>query len=110
VKDWFHKHLAPSTYPCALCRITHGTTGSRPSWLSLVDEPGPGAEVWHRDEFAIRYPQVVAHAPAVWAVDEAESAPTGAVWTLVVGPDAWPRVPDLATLHHVLSSWATGHR
>ena len=77
LKDAFHKVLSPSTYPCSLCGITHGTTQMRPEWKQFVKALPVPVAFLHRDEFARDFPQWQQHRlPAAFAEAEAgELAP-----------------------------------
>jgi hypothetical protein len=55
VRDVWHRVTSPSTYPCALCRITYGPTGMRRDWRQFTDELDLPVTFLHRDEFRATY-------------------------------------------------------
>lgn len=89
--DWAHKLVSPSTYDCALCQVTYGVFGRKAEWDQALGRL-PGDKVFvHRDEFERDYPGRELVAPAVWRVE-------AGAWTLVVGPDDWNGIDDVAAL------------
>jgi hypothetical protein len=55
--DIAHKIIAPSTYPCKLCGLTHGILNIRPQWKDFVDQVKMPVEFLHSDEFGTAYPE-----------------------------------------------------
>ncbi len=53
-KDIWHRVTSPSTYPCALCKLTYGTTGMDRRWRQFVESLDVPVEFLHRDELASR--------------------------------------------------------
>jgi hypothetical protein len=49
--DSLHKFISPGTYPCSLCKITHGATGPKPDWNKFLKEWNYEVYCLHRDEF-----------------------------------------------------------
>ncbi|UOQ71111.1 hypothetical protein [Hymenobacter cellulosilyticus] len=73
VLDLAHKLISPTTYPCSLCAITHGTR-MRPEWKEFIAGLSLQSEFLHRDEFLARYPQWAATAlPAVFGRTETDT-------------------------------------
>ncbi len=53
-KDTWHRFASPSTYPCALCKLTYATTGMDNRWRQFVESLDMPVEFLHRDELASR--------------------------------------------------------
>lgn len=53
--DIAHKLLAPDTYQCQLCAITHSAFHEREEWRSYIESLGVECEFLHRDEFQRSY-------------------------------------------------------
>lgn len=51
VTDYAHKLLAPSSYACDLCAVTHGHLGMRRRWRAFLEGLGCPVRFLHRDEF-----------------------------------------------------------
>jgi hypothetical protein len=49
--DISHKVLSPSTYPCNLCALTHGTFSIRKEWRDFLAKIKPPLTFLHKDEF-----------------------------------------------------------
>jgi hypothetical protein len=64
--DIGHKLFSPSTYPCALCAITHGVLTERAERRAFVESLGVPCEFLHRDQFRNRFPGVAVPLPAVF--------------------------------------------
>ena len=63
--DSIHKIISPSTYPCALCAITHGAVSMRRAWrlwLQRIDLP---AQFFHRSDFRRAWPNERLDLPAI---------------------------------------------
>jgi len=58
-KDIWHRVTSPSTYPCALCKLTYGTTGMDKRWRQFVESLDVPVEFLHRDELTAR-PEITA--------------------------------------------------
>lgn len=72
--DYAHKHLAPSTYPCGLCALTHGPLGPRRRWSAYLAGLPYETVFLYRDAFRARHGD--AHAlPAVFAERRGQLAP-----------------------------------
>lgn len=64
--DAAHKALSPETYPCSLCRLTHGLLGERRRWRRFVGSLPLPATFLHRDEFRRLHPEIDAALPALF--------------------------------------------
>lgn len=53
--DLVHKIISPNTYPCNLCKITHGPVGEKKEWTEWVRKLSSPPEFLHLDEFFNRY-------------------------------------------------------
>lgn len=53
--DHAHKMLSPSTYPCALCRLTHGLTRAYPEWEAALKRWNGPIEFLHHEGFHSKY-------------------------------------------------------
>jgi hypothetical protein len=51
VMDSLHKFISPGTYPCSLCKITHGVTGPKEDWNTFLKDWNYEVYFLHRDEF-----------------------------------------------------------
>ncbi len=49
--DISHKMLSPTTYPCNLCALTHGSFSMRKEWRDFLAKIKPPLTFMHRDEF-----------------------------------------------------------
>ena len=49
--DISHKMLSPTTYPCNLCALTHGTFSIRKEWRDFLAKIKPPLTFLHKDEF-----------------------------------------------------------
>ena len=65
IKDWFHKYLSPSTYPCSLCGITYGPLTMWPKWRHFLDSLRMEVIFHHRDDFADAFPDHGITLPAI---------------------------------------------
>lgn len=50
-----HKFLAPGSYECSLCALTHGLAGAKAEWVEYLNALDQPAEFLHRREFRTRY-------------------------------------------------------
>ena len=66
LRNWAHKIVAPSTYPCSLHALSYGTLGIHSEWRSFVDSLPVGTRFYHRDEFHRRYGKLQEPLPAVF--------------------------------------------
>ena len=64
--DIGHKIIAPQTYACNLCAITHSTFSMRDEWKRFVDDLKLPIEFLHRDELSRQYGIHGAALPAVF--------------------------------------------
>ncbi|MEW6330886.1 MAG: hypothetical protein AB1560_05430 [Pseudomonadota bacterium] len=64
--DIGHKIVAPQTYACNLCAITHSTFSMRDEWKNFVAGLGAPVEFLHRDELAQRHGLRDAKLPAIF--------------------------------------------
>jgi len=64
--DIGHKIVAPRTYACNLCAITHSTFSMRQDWKRFVAGLGVPVQFLHRDELEKQYGIRGAGLPAVF--------------------------------------------
>ena len=55
LKDYIHKIIKPSTYPCSLCAVTYSNLGMKKEWKTFVKGLEVPVEFLHRDEFCAQY-------------------------------------------------------
>jgi hypothetical protein len=70
--NWFselvgavHKIASPSTYPCQLCKLTHGPVSARPAWSQFIKNSNIRIKPVHRDQLRL-HPELGATLPAVY--------------------------------------------
>lgn len=68
VTDIAHKLLAPSTYACRLCALTHGHFTVRAQWVEFLKTLDADCTFLHRDEFYARFAHPPVALPAVFAI------------------------------------------
>ncbi len=51
VKDFFHRIISPSTYPCNLCQQTFGNFGMKDEWRDFIENLQISSRFLHKDEF-----------------------------------------------------------
>ena len=52
LKDYVHKIVKPTTYPCNLCVVTYNNLGFKnKEWKKFIENLGIEAKFLHRDEF-----------------------------------------------------------
>lgn len=73
--DIGHKLFSPTTYPCALCAITHGVLAERADWRAFIESLDVTCEFLHRDQFRARFPDVAEALPAVFRLDDGRPRP-----------------------------------
>ncbi|MSR50727.1 MAG: hypothetical protein CK551_01305 [Planctomycetaceae bacterium] len=66
--DISHKMLFPSTYPCNLCALTHGTFSMRKEWREFLAKIKPPLTFMHRDEFRKEF-KLEDNLPAIYIKD-----------------------------------------
>jgi hypothetical protein len=66
ITDIAHKILAPDTYSCQLCALTHGHFKVRQEWVAFLETLPLPCEFLHRDEFLARHPQQTDAFPAIF--------------------------------------------
>ncbi|NCP12157.1 MAG: hypothetical protein GW859_09455 [Sphingomonadales bacterium] len=71
--DTLHKLVAPASYTCSLCALTHGPLTMRRRWRDWLGEASFEARFVHRDELARLYPGVTPALPCV--LIESETGP-----------------------------------
>lgn len=49
--DILHKMISPSTYPCSLCAITHGTFTKKKEWADFLERSNLSMTFLHKDEW-----------------------------------------------------------
>jgi len=67
LRDAAHKMVSPTSYPCALCTLTHGVFRARGPWRDFQARHGTAVAVWHRDEFVAAFPDQAIRTPCVLA-------------------------------------------
>jgi len=50
LRDVWHRVTSPSTYPCALCKVTYGVTGMDRKWRQFTASLDLPVAFLHRDE------------------------------------------------------------
>jgi hypothetical protein len=63
--DFAHKILRPSTYPCDLCALTHGTFGERKAWSEFRAQSGVAMEFIYLKKFKEQFGELTNQAPLV---------------------------------------------
>lgn len=66
LKDYVHKIVKPSTYPCSLCAVTFGNLGMKKEWETFISELDIPVEFLHRDEFKEQYDIPEAEFPSAY--------------------------------------------
>ena len=66
--DISHKVLSPSTYPCNLCALTHGTFSIRKEWRDFLAKIKPPLTFLHKDEFRKEF-KLEDELPAIYIKD-----------------------------------------
>ena len=69
IEDFFHKIIAPSTYPCNLCYISFGTFGMKDEWKHFLDSLNYKVIQLHKDEFRRNYLPADLPLPAILLSD-----------------------------------------
>lgn len=67
--DIAHKILAPDTYSCKLCALTHGYFSVKKHWVGFLDKLPVKCEFLHRDEFHARHNRIEDHLPAIYRLE-----------------------------------------
>ena len=65
VSDIAHKILAPDSYSCQLCALTHGHFQVRAEWVEFLKSLDADCEFLHRDELRDRHGMGDMELPAV---------------------------------------------
>ncbi|OAO03049.1 hypothetical protein A8B75_00565 [Sphingomonadales bacterium EhC05] len=55
-KDFLHKILRPSTYPCSLCMISYGAVLMKSAWRKYLARRPEETVYFHRQDFYRAYP------------------------------------------------------
>jgi len=55
VKDYWHKLLLPSTYPCNLCALTWGAVSMKSEWRQFINKLDTEVVFMHKNEFIRQY-------------------------------------------------------
>lgn len=55
-KDFAHKILRPSTYPCSLCMISYGAVSMKSAWRKYLARRPEQTAYFHRQDFYRAYP------------------------------------------------------
>ena len=63
--DAVRKVVAPASYECPLCQMTHGALTMRGRWRSFVNELPNAVRTYHRDEFLEAFPDAQMALPAL---------------------------------------------
>ena len=58
LKDFTHKIISPSTYPCSLCALTYDTFSESKAWRSFRQNSNTEMVFYHKDEFESFYTSV----------------------------------------------------
>ena len=58
LKDFTHKIISPSTYPCSLCVLTYGTFSESKAWRSFRQNSNTEMVFYHKDEFESFYKSI----------------------------------------------------
>ena len=67
LKDYVHKIVKPSTYPCNLCTVTYNNFGFQTKdWKKFIENLGIDAKFLHKDEFLKLARMETADFPAVF--------------------------------------------
>lgn len=48
--DFVHKILSPATYPCSLCKLTHGNLGVHKKWVTFLETLPYQTNFLHKEE------------------------------------------------------------
>lgn len=65
VSDFAHKIIAPKTYACQLCQVTHHAFGPKREWTKFLEHLPYTAQFYHKDQWektgarAVKYPAVL---------------------------------------------------
>ncbi len=70
IADFFHKILAPASYPCNLCYLTFGTFSMKPAWRNFLDSTSLEIQELHKDEFKREYAPPDLPLPAILISDD----------------------------------------
>jgi len=79
--DIGHRVVSPTTYPCALCELTHGYFAMRGTWATFAESLAMSVTYLHRDQFRALFPDDAESLPAVFRV-------TGGDWRRLLDRDA----------------------
>lgn len=58
LKDFTHKIISPTTYPCSLCALTYDTFSESKAWKSFRQNSNTEMVFYHKDEFESVYASV----------------------------------------------------
>ena len=71
LRDVVHRVARPSTYPCALCKVTYGATGMDRTWRAYTSGLGLPVDFWHRDQLREERPDLAGlELPAVLLLED----------------------------------------
>lgn len=62
--DAAHKWLKPETYPCSLCKLTHGVVGEKELWKRFRESVEEELQFFHKDDYLDHFQETV-ECPAV---------------------------------------------
>lgn len=92
--DLAHKLLAPETYRCRLCALTHGAFGVHRAWRCFVDGLGVETAFLHADAFHRQHGHADVRLPAVFVQTAGELRP----WIAAEEIDACRSLDELQDL------------
>lgn len=72
LSDAAHKILSPATYPCDLCRITHGWLKERTAWSAFIRDLDADCQFLYRDDAWRRFPHLAEQLPVVLRLIDGE--------------------------------------
>lgn len=97
VKDFWHKALRPSTYPCNLCQTTFGIFGAKKEWKTFINDLGIEAEFLHKDEFLEKFDVNDAKYPSAYILKSGNL-------TLFISETEMNKVATLTEIEDLVSS------
>jgi len=95
-KDYVHKEVSPSTYPCSLCSITYGKLGMKREWSEFVDGLDIDVDFLHIDEFEKEYPGRTGPYPSCFSVEKGKIS-------RIITSDEFDNCEDLEDIKELVS-------
>lgn len=68
--DYGKKQIAPSSYDCQLCLLSHGAFGMKREWKNFVDTLPHPVVFLHKDEVPTKYPMIATDYPSMVLIQE----------------------------------------